>query len=191
MQPHRRQSTRLLCPWDSPGKNTGVGCHFLLQSKKVKSESEITQSCPTRSNSMDCSLPGSSIHGIFQERVLEWGAIAFSIELPYNPAIPLVGIHTKEIRTERHTCTPMFIAALFTIARTWKQPRCPLADEWIRNLWYIYTHNGILLSYWKEHIWISSNEVDKTGSYYTEWSKSERKIPIQYIKAYIWNLERW
>ena len=88
---------------------------------------------------MDCSLPGSSIHGIFQERVLEWGAIAFSIELPYNPAIPLVGIHTKEIRTERHTCTPMFIAALFTIDRTWKQPRCPLANEWLRKLWYIYT----------------------------------------------------
>ena len=61
------------------------------------------------------------------------------IELPYNPAIPLLGIHTKEIRIERDTCTPMFITALFTIARTWKQPRCPSADEWIRKLWYIYT----------------------------------------------------
>ena len=60
------------------------------------------------------------------------------IELPYDPAIPLLGIHTKKTRTERDTCTPMFIAALFTIARTWKQPRCPLADEWIRKLWYIY-----------------------------------------------------
>ena len=66
------------CPWDSPGKNTGVGCHFLLQCMKVKSESEVTQSCLTLSNPMDCSLPGSSIHGIFQARVLEWGAIAFS-----------------------------------------------------------------------------------------------------------------
>ena len=65
-------------PWDSPGKNTGVGCHFLLQCMKVKSESEVTQSCPTLSDPMDCSLPGSSIHGIFQARVLEWGAIAFS-----------------------------------------------------------------------------------------------------------------
>ena len=64
--------------WDSPGKNTGVGCHFLLQCMKVKSESEIAQSCPTLSDPMDCSLPGSSIHGIFQARVLEWGAIAFS-----------------------------------------------------------------------------------------------------------------
>ena len=60
-------------------------------------------------------------------------------ELPYSLAVPLLGIHTEETRIERDTCTPMFIAALFTIARTWKQPRCPLADEWIRKLWYIYT----------------------------------------------------
>ena len=67
------------CPWDSPGKNTGVGCHFLLQCMKVKSESEVTQSCPTLSDPMDCSLPVSSIHGIFQARVLEWVAMAFSV----------------------------------------------------------------------------------------------------------------
>ena len=71
--------TRLPCPWDSPGKNTGVGCHFLLQCMKGKSESEVTQSCPTLSDPMDCSPPGSSVHGIFQARVLEWDAIAFSI----------------------------------------------------------------------------------------------------------------
>ena len=65
-------------PWDSPGKNTGVGCHFLLQCMKVKSESEVAQLCPTLSDPMDCSLPGSSVHGIFQARVLELGAIAFS-----------------------------------------------------------------------------------------------------------------
>ena len=76
--PHRRQPTRLPCPWDSPGKNTGVGCHFLLQCMKVKSESEVAQSCPTPCDPMDCTLPGSSVHGIFQARVLEWGAIAFS-----------------------------------------------------------------------------------------------------------------
>ena len=68
------------------------------------------------------------------------------IELPHDPVILLLSIHTKETRIERDTCTPMFIATLFTIARTWKQPRCPLAVEWIRKLWYIYT-NGILLSY--------------------------------------------
>ena len=66
------------CPWDSPGKNTGLGCHFLLQWMKMKGESEVVQSCPTLSDPMDCSLPGSSAHGIFQARVLEWGAIAFS-----------------------------------------------------------------------------------------------------------------
>ena len=75
-RPHRRQPTRLPRPWDSPGKNTGVGCHFLLQCMKVKSESEVAQSCPSLSNPMDCSLPGSSIHGIFQARVLEWGTIS-------------------------------------------------------------------------------------------------------------------
>ena len=124
VRPHRQQPTRLPRPWDSPGKNTGVGCHFLLQYMKVKSESEVAQSCPTLvtlwtaayqappsmgfsrqntewvaisfsnagkwkvkvkllshiwlSNLMDCSLPGSSVHGMFQARVLEWGAIAFS-----------------------------------------------------------------------------------------------------------------
>ena len=75
---HRRQPTRLPRPWDSPGKNTGVGCHFLLQCMKMKNQSEVAQLCLTLSDPMDCSLPGSSIHGIFQERVLEWGAIAFS-----------------------------------------------------------------------------------------------------------------
>ena len=79
MRPHRWPPTRLPRPWDSPGKNTGVGCHFLLQCKKVKSESEVAQSCLTLSDPMDCSLPGSSVHGIFQARVLEWGAIAFSV----------------------------------------------------------------------------------------------------------------
>ena len=78
VRPHRWQPTRLSRPQDSPGKNTGVGCHFLLQCMKLKSESEVTQSYLTLSDPMDCSLPGSSIHGIFQARVLEWGAIAFS-----------------------------------------------------------------------------------------------------------------
>ena len=78
VRPHRRQPTRLCGPWDSLGKNTGESCHFLLQWVKVKSESEVAQSCPTLRDPMDCSLPGSTIHGIFQARVLEWVAIAFS-----------------------------------------------------------------------------------------------------------------
>ena len=85
VRPQRRQTTRLPRPWDSPGKNTGVGCHFLFQCMKVKRESEVTQLCPTPRNPMDGSLPGSSIHGIFQARVLEWGAIAFSKELSTCP----------------------------------------------------------------------------------------------------------
>ena len=78
VRPHRRQPIRLPLPWDSSGKNTGVGCHFLLQCMKVKSESEVAQLCLTLSDLMDCSPPGSSVHGIFQARVLEWVAIAFS-----------------------------------------------------------------------------------------------------------------
>ena len=88
VRPHRRQPTRLPRPWDSPGKNTGVGCHFLLQCMKVNSESEVAQSCPPRSDPMDWSLPGSSVHGIVQARVLEWGAIAFSRNTGDTNSIP-------------------------------------------------------------------------------------------------------
>ena len=81
-RPHRQQPTWLPGPWASPGKNTGVGCHFLLHRMKVKSGSEVAQPRPTLRPPMDCSLPGSSVHGIFQaRRVLEWGAIAFSINV--------------------------------------------------------------------------------------------------------------
>ena len=111
------------------------------------------------------------------------------IELPYDPAIPLLGIHTEETRIERDTCTPMFIAALFIIVRTWKQPRCPSADEWIRKLWYIDTmeyYSAIkkntfesVLMRWMILELILQSEV------------SQKKTPIQYTNTYIWNLERW
>ena len=78
LQPHRWQPSRLCRPWDSPGKNSGVGCHFLLQCMKVKSESEVAQSCPTLRDPMDCSPPGSPVPGILQARILEWVAISFS-----------------------------------------------------------------------------------------------------------------
>ena len=111
------------------------------------------------------------------------------IKLLYNPAIPLLGIYPEETIIEKDIYIRMFTAALFTVARTWKQPRCPLADEWKRKLWCIYT-----MEYYsamkKECIWVSSNEVDETGAYYTGWSKSESETPIQYINTYIWNLER-
>ena len=94
VRPHRRQPTRLPHPWDSPGKNTEVGCHFLLQCVKVKSESEVAQSCPTLSDPMACSLPSFSIHGIFQAGVLEWGAIAFSVK-EISPEYSLEGLMLK------------------------------------------------------------------------------------------------
>ena len=101
VQPHRRQPTRLPRPWDSPGKNTGVGCHFLLQYMKVKSESEVAQLCPTLSDPWDCSLPGPSVHRIFQARVLEWGAISFS-EIQATTAINLkVSITRKTIQRQK------------------------------------------------------------------------------------------
>ena len=108
VQPHRLQPTRLPCPWDSPGKNTGVGCHFLLQCMKVKSESEVTQLCPTLRDPMDCSLPGSSTHGIFQARVLEWGAIAFSATIVWPQ------INNRE-GTQLHPSTEKWIKDLLSM----------------------------------------------------------------------------
>ena len=112
------------------------------------------------------------------------------IQLPYDLAIPLLGIHTKETRIERDTCIPMFIAVLFTIARTWKQPGCASADEWIRKQWYIYTmeyysaikkntFESVLMRWMKLELIIQSEVSQK------------KKTPIQYTNAYIWNLERW
>ena len=104
VRPHRRRPTRLPHLWDSPGKNTGVGCHFLLQCMKGKSESEVTQSCLTLRDPMVCSLPGSSVHGIFQARVLEWGAIAFS-----NSRFLLVFYFTHRVYTyQSQSSNPLF-----------------------------------------------------------------------------------
>ena len=106
------------------------------------------------------------------------------IELPYDPAIPLLGIHTEETRIERDMCTLMFIAALFIIARTWKQPRCPSEDEWIRKLWYIYTiayYSAIkkntfelILMRWMKLEPIIQSEV------------SQKEKHLQYTNAYIY-----
>ena len=111
------------------------------------------------------------------------------IELPYDPAIPLLGIHTEETRTERDMCTPMFITALFIIARTWKQPRCPSAEEWIRNLCYIYT-----MEYYSSIKKITLEPVQKRWMNLKpiiQCEVSQKEKTIQYINTYIWNLERW
>ena len=106
VQPHRRQPTRLPCPWDSPGKNTGVGCHSLLQCMKVKSESEVTQSSLTLSYPMDCSPSGSSAHGIFQARVLEWTILVMlkspTINIFHPPLHPHIFSFTAKILVFAH-----------------------------------------------------------------------------------------
>ena len=111
VRPHRRQPTRLPHPWDSPGKNTGVGCHCLLQCMKVESESEVSQSCRTLSNPMDYRLPGSSVHGIFQARVLEWGAIMPKCFTDKKVYFLLLRNHCLDLLL-RHKLTP-FISPLY------------------------------------------------------------------------------
>ena len=118
VRPHKQQPTRLPHPWDSQGKNTGVGCHFLLQSMKVKSESEIAQSCPTLSDPMDCSLPGSSVHGIFQARVLEWGAIAFSA---LNTKSPLLHHHHPQPLASTNVLSDSENLTILGISYKWNQ----------------------------------------------------------------------
>ena len=105
-------------PWDSPGKNTGVDCHFLLQCMKVKSESEVAQSCPTLPNPVDWSLPGSSIHGIFQARILEWTAISFSSAWKWK-------VKVKSISRVRLFATP------WTASRQEYWSGVPFLNEWL------------------------------------------------------------
>ena len=122
--PHRQQPTRLPRPWDSPGKNTGVGCHFLLQHMKVKSKSEVAQSCLTLSDPMDCSLPGSSIHGIFQARVLEWGAIAFS------------GVKLRDLQRGPHWWSqPPLLEDPLQLQKPETPKFCAHSEQHLRPLW--------------------------------------------------------
>ena len=112
------------------------------------------------------------------------------IELPYDPVIPLLGIYPEKTTIQKDTCTPMFIAELFTIARTWKQPKCPSTGKWIKKMWYIYT-----MEYYSA---IKRNEI---GSFLEMWMDLEtviqsevsqkEKNKISYINAYMWNLEKW
>ena len=135
VRPHRWQPTRLLCPWDSPGENTRVGCHLLFQCMEVKSESEVAQSCPTLSDPMDCSLPGSSVHGIFQARVLEWVAIAFSgvfvlSALKFrshtvSPSSPERGRAPGRARHPRPPGWPAGPGPKLTVPERWPQGRQP------------------------------------------------------------------
>ena len=126
VQPHRQQPTRLPRPWDSPGKNTGVVCHFLLQCMKVKSESEVAQLCPTLRDPMDCSLPGSSVHGIFQARVLEWGDIAFSVMVAFN-SVKKIYVNIMLMKTDQAEEMPAAPAALVPEVSCLSEPGIPKA----------------------------------------------------------------
>ena len=111
-----------------------------------------------------------------------------NIELPYDPEIPLLGVYLDNTFLEKDICTRMLIAALFTIAKTWKQPKCPSTDKWIRKMGYIYTMDYILLSHKKERNNAICSNMDGTGNSHTEWSQSERERQIPYDILYVWNL---
>ena len=148
VRPQRLQPTRLPHPWDSPSKNTGVGCHFLLQCMKVKSESEVAQSCPIPSNPMDCSLPGSSTHGIFQARLLEWGAIAFS-DIYMSPPFFTFPSHVGHHRTSMCVLTSYLF---YTQQCVYISPKLPIIppsswnrfNSFIRVYWHSLTHSLLL-----------------------------------------------
>ena len=111
------------------------------------------------------------------------------IQLPQHPAIALLGIYTKDTKTLilRNTCTPVFIAALLTTAKLWKEPKCPY-DEWIKKIWYIYIYNGILLSHQKQWNLAICSDVDGARMYYAEQNKSVRERQISYDFTHMWNL---
>ena len=103
----------------------------------------VVQLCLTLCDPVDCSLPGSSVHGILHARILEWVAV------PYDPAFPLLGTYPEELktRTQASTCTPVFIATLFTVVKWWQPPKCPSAEEWINEMWYVYVCITTLCSF--------------------------------------------
>ena len=161
VRPHRWQPTRLPRPWDSPGKNNEVGCHLFLQFMKVKSESEVTQSCPTLSNPVDCSPPGSSIHGIFQAKVLEWGAIAFS-ERPWSP---------RQIRWTGHSSREL----------------CPFTSRFKHTL--IIDDRIIMTMYWHSGWYFKDNLPNgKRILENNKWLWCLSVLPHQYTELYtLWH----
>ena len=145
VRPHRRQPTRLLHPWDSPGKNAGVCCHFLLQCMKVKSESEVAQLCPTLSDSMDCSPPGSSVHGIFLEEY--WGGLSFLPpgDLPkklHDAAVSYYLLQTQKQRASlkslwhwnQSSISELRLNVKLLVSISWFNPRFKFICNWLSQL---------------------------------------------------------
>ena len=142
-----------------------------------------------------CGEKGTLLHCWWECKLVQplwrtlWGFLnKQKIELPYDPAIPLQGIYPEKTIIQKVTCTPMSIATLFTIARTWKQPKS--FDRWMDKEDVAHIHNGILLSHKKEQNWVICRDVDGHRDCHIEWSKSEREKQI-YINTYMWNLEKW
>ena len=151
VRPHRRQPTKLHRPWDSPGKNTGVSCPFLLQRMKLKSESEVAQSCLTLRDPMNGCLPGSSVHGIFQARVLEWVAIAFSPQPPQSMRNKFFAVYKLSITVYNILLQkPEGTEPANVNCGLWVNLRCPEGSSLVRNvpLW-----RGMLTAGEVEHVW--------------------------------------
>ena len=140
-----------------------------------------------------CGEKGTLLHCWWECKLVQplWRAVQrflkkLKIELPYDPAIPLLGIYLEKNMVWKDTCTPMFIAVLFTIAKIWKQPKCPSTDEWIKKMWCIHTHthacvqNGILLSHKKEWNNAICSNMDRPRVYHTKWSNQTKTNIIWY-----------
>ena len=179
--PHRLQPTRLPRPWDSPGKNTGVGCHFLLQCMKVKSESEVPQSYPTLNDPMDCSLTGSSVHGIFQARVLEWGAIAFSAT--YRKSLKIYcRIKKTEVENSLHYLFTIKTAVIMCTHLYGHMER--LLKNWYH--WFLLGRDSLVLRVFKKNTCFSL--------YRCHFSNNKESIKYNTKNDNKWNLKltvRW
>ena len=141
-----------------------------------------------------CGEKGTLLHYWWEWKLVQplWKTVwrflrKLKIELPCDPAIPLLGIYLDKTIIQKETCTPMFIAALFTIAKTWKQPKCPSTDEWIKKMWYIYTMEYYSAIKKEQNNAICSN-MDGPRDDHTKWSKSQRERQIPYDITYMWNL---
>ena len=145
----------------------------------------------------ECGERGTLIHCCWECKLVQplWRTVwrflrKLEIELSYDSAIPLLGIYPKKMKTliQSDTCTPMFIAALFTVAKIWKQPKCPSTDNWIKKMWYIFTmeYYSVIKKEWNFAI---CNDRDGPGRYYAKWNKSERERQILYVITYMLNLK--